>query len=404
MLIRYLMISRNSSDKSDVLRSFSLVVFFSFLGLITYSVARVKTERQHSKVSYDDNTKSELLSEGIVEKLKTVLNEGGIENIEIKEIYPLAKDNETERFSVSIANKDSASDGSEKIHLGIKKSSSGEPQISEINLSKNLSTKANFSNRENIFNVKVNDNDDALFVADYFVSALRDLNYETAVSYCMPDQGLAEKIAGLCIMIEGGNFIVSQENPIEILESLENSSVLRIYLDSTNNKKTFYFTIQLSSEYQGQNSLWNISKIYLEDAFSSYFSLEDTKFPFVPVRTDLNTGDCLVVYFDFKSSELSQRSQNQLQILADVLNIIQKNSLKVFGHADEIGSQDFNMNLSIERALSVKNFLISKGIETSKIDVFGKGESQEWLPNRLASGTDNPIGRSYNRRVEIYLD
>ena len=398
------MISRNSSDKSDVFRSFGLVVFISFLGLITYSVAWVKSERQPSKVSNDFNNTFEFLPDGVVENIKDVLKEGGIENIEIKQIYPLAKDNETERFSVSIVDKDSAGDVSEKIHVGIKKASSGDPKISEINLSKNLSTKANFSNRENIFNVKVNDNDDALFVADYFVSALRDLNYETAVSYCMPDQGLAEKIAGLCIMIEGGNFIVSQENPIEILESLENSSVLRIHLDSTNNQKTFYFTIQLSSEYQGQNSLWNINKIYLEDAFSSYFSLEDTKFPFVPVRTDLNTGDCLVVYFDFKSSELSQRSQNQLQILADVLNIIQKNSLKVYGHADEIGSQDFNMNLSIERALSVKNFLISKGIETAKIDVYGKGESQEWLPNRLASGTDNPIGRSYNRRVEIYLD
>lgn len=398
------MISRNSSDKSDVFRSFGLVVFFSFLGLITYSVARVKSEKQPSKVSNDFNNTSEFLSEGIVENLKNVLKEGGIENIEIKQIYPLAKDNETERFSVSIADKDSAGDGSEKIHVGIKKSSSGDPKISEINLSKNLSSKANFSNRENIFNVKVNHHDDALFVADYFVSALRDLNYETAVSYCMPDQGLVEKIAGLCIMIEGGKFIVSQENPIEILESLENSSILRIHLNSTNNQKTFNFTIQLSSEYQGQNSLWNINKIYLEEAFSSYFSLEDTKFPFVPVRTDLNTGDCLVVYFDFKSSELSQRSKNQLQILADVLNIIQKSSLKIYGHADEIGSQDFNMNLSIERAFSVKNFLISKGIETSKIDVYGKGESQEWLPNRLASGTDNPIGRSYNRRVEIYLD
>ena len=398
------MISRNSSDKSDVFRSFGLVVFFSFLGLITYSVARVKSEKQPSKVSNDFNNTSEFLSEGIVENLKNVLKEGGIENIEIKQIYPLAKDNETERFSVSIADKDSAGDLSEKIHVGIKKSSSGDPKISEINLSKNLSSKANFSNRENIFNVKVNHHDDALFVADYFVSALRDLNYETAVSYCLPDQGLVEKIAGLCIMIEGGKFIVSQENPIEILESLENSSVLRIHLDSTNNQKTFNFTIQLSSEYQGQNSLWNINKIYLEEAFSSYFSLEDTKFPFVPVRTDLNTGDCLVVYFDFKSSELSQRSKNQLQILADVLNIIQKSSLKIYGHADEIGSQDFNMNLSIERAFSVKNFLISKGIETSKIDVYGKGESQEWLPNRLASGTDNPIGRSYNRRVEIYLD
>jgi len=398
------MISRNSSDKSDVFRSFGLVVFFSFLGLITYSVAWVKSEKQPSKISNDFNNASEFLSDGIVENIKNVLKEGGIENIEIKQIYPLAKDNETERFSVSIADKDSAGDLSEKIHVGIKKSSSGDPKISEINLSKNLSSKANFSNRENIFNVKVNHHDDALFVADYFVSALRDLNYETAVSYCLPDQGLVEKIAGLCIMIEGGKFIVSQENPIEILESLENSSVLRIHLDSTNNQKTFNFTIQLSSEYQGQNSLWNINKIYLEEAFSSYFSLEDTKFPFVPVRTDLNTGDCLVVYFDFKSSELSQRSKNQLQILADVLNIIQKSSLKIYGHADEIGSQDFNMNLSIERAFSVKNFLISKGIETSKIDVYGKGESQEWLPNRLASGTDNPIGRSYNRRVEIYLD
>lgn len=398
------MISRNSSDKSDVFRSFGLVVFFSFLGLITYSVARVKSEKQPSKVSNDFNNTSEFLSDGIVENIKNVLKEGGIENIEIKQIYPLAKDNETEKFSVSIADKDSTGDSSEKIHVGIKKSSSGDPKISEINLSKNLSSKANFSNRENIFDVKVNHHDDALFVADYFVSALRDLNYETAVSYCMPDQGLVEKIAGLCIMIEGGKFIVSQENPIEILESLENSSVLRIHLDSTNNQKTFNFTIQLSSEYQGQNSLWNINKIYLEEAFSSYFSLEDTKFPFVPVRTDLNTGDCLVVYFDFKSSELSQRSQNQLQILADVLNIIQKSSLKIYGHADEIGSQDFNMNLSIERAFSVKKFLISKGIETSKIDVYGKGESQEWLPNRLASGTDNPIGRSYNRRVEIYLD
>lgn len=398
------MISRNSSDKSDVFRSFGLVVFFSFLGLITYSVARVKSEKQPSKVSNDFNNTSEFLSDGIVENIKNVLKEGGIENIEIKQIYPLAKDNETEKFSVSIADKDSTGDSSEKIHVGIKKSSSGDPKISEINLSKNLSSKANFSNRENIFDVKVNHHDDALFVADYFVSALRDLNYETAVSYCMPDQGLVEKIAGLCIMIEGGKFIVSQENPIEILESLENSSVLRIHLNSTNNQKTFNFTIQLSSEYQGQNSLWNINKIYLEEAFSSYFSLEDTKFPFVPVRTDLNTGDCLVVYFDFKSSELSQRSQNQLQILADVLNIIQKSSLKIYGHADEIGSQDFNMNLSIERAFSVKNFLISKGIETSKIDVYGKGESQEWLPNRLASGTDNPIGRSYNRRVEIYLD
>ena len=66
--------------------------------------------------------------------------------------------------------------------------------------------------------MKVNHNDDALFVADYFVSALRDLNYETAVSYCLPDQGLVEKIAGLCIMIEGGKFIFSQSSMKTVMD------------------------------------------------------------------------------------------------------------------------------------------------------------------------------------------
>ena len=133
------MISRNSSDKSDVFRSFGVVVFISFLGLITYSVGWVKSDRQPSILSNDFNNTSEFLSDGVVENIKNVLKEGGIENIEIKQIYPLAKDNETERFSVSIADKDSAGDVSEKIHVGIKKASSGDPKITEINLSKNLS-------------------------------------------------------------------------------------------------------------------------------------------------------------------------------------------------------------------------------------------------------------------------
>ena len=119
--------------------------------------------------------------------------------------------------------------------------------------------------------MKVNHNDDALFVADYFVSALRDLNYETAVSYCLPVQGLAENIAGLCIMIEGGKFNVSQKKPIEILESLESSSVLRIHLNSTQQSEELSF-YNLKLDYQGQNPLWKISKIHLDEAFASYFS------------------------------------------------------------------------------------------------------------------------------------
>ena len=53
---------RESSDRSDVFRSFGLVLFFSLLGLVTYSVARSKPEKLPSKVSNEDIDKDELLS------------------------------------------------------------------------------------------------------------------------------------------------------------------------------------------------------------------------------------------------------------------------------------------------------------------------------------------------------
>ena len=79
-------------------------------------------------------------------------------------------------------------------------------------------------------------------------------------------------------------------------------------------------------------------------------------------------------------------------------------AVKIHGHADEIGTDKYNLNLSLERAENVRNLLISGGIKPRNISILGKGESEEWLPNRLANGNDNPIGRSYNRRVEIWLD
>ena len=398
------MISRESSDRSDVFRSFGLVLFFSLLGLVTYSVARSKPEKLPSKVSNEDIDKNELLSNNIVAHLKGVLDDRGIKNTEIKEVYSLTKDNESEKISVSVTNESANGASIEKIHLALKKTPSGDTEISEIKLSKKLSEKATTGRSEKPFGVKTGYSDDVLFVVDYFISALRDLNYESAISYCLPDQSLVQKIAGLCIMIETADFKVSEEYPIEVLSTYENSSIFRINFHSLNYQKNFHFTIGLELDYEVQNPLWKISKIHLDEAFASYFSPEDSKLPFVPIRTNLNEGDCLVVYFDFKSSELSRRTQKQLLILKNFLDVFNNNSLKIYGHADEIGSQDFNMNLSIERATEVKKFLISNGIENSKINIYGKGESQEWLPNRLSSGTDNPIGRSYNRRVEIFVD
>ena len=130
------MISRESSDRSDVFRSFGLVLFFSLLGLVTYSVARSKPEKLPSKVSNEDIDKDELLSNNIVAHLKGVLDDRGIKNTEIKEVYSLTKDNESEKISVSVTNESANGASIEKIHLALKKTPSGDTEISEIKLSK----------------------------------------------------------------------------------------------------------------------------------------------------------------------------------------------------------------------------------------------------------------------------
>ena len=67
----------------------------------------------------------------------------------------------------------------------------------------------------------------------------------------------------------------------------------------------------------------------------------------------------------------------------------------VEGHTDSIGGRDFNLNLSLRRAQSVKNFLVSQGVRASLISIDGYGYS------RPVASNNSPEGRQRNRRVEV---
>ena len=68
------------------------------------------------------------------------------------------------------------------------------------------------------------------------------------------------------------------------------------------------------------------------------------------------------------------------------------------GHTDASGSDNFNLNLSIKRATSVKRLLVNKGIKSSRIIVKGEGE---WKP---VDSNETEEGRGKNRRVDISVD
>lgn len=71
--------------------------------------------------------------------------------------------------------------------------------------------------------------------------------------------------------------------------------------------------------------------------------------------------------------------------------------VQVVGHTDSTGSAEHNQTLSVNRADSVRDFLVGKGVSSARVHIEGRGENQPIADNASADG------RAKNRRVEIFL-
>jgi outer membrane protein OmpA-like peptidoglycan-associated protein len=103
------------------------------------------------------------------------------------------------------------------------------------------------------------------------------------------------------------------------------------------------------------------------------------------------------VLFGFDKSALSADAKTNLDKLVKVLNTYPDTDIEVQGHTDSKGSESYNMNLSIQRASEVSNYLRVNGIVTSRISIKGFGETVPKYSN------DTDSGRSQNRRVEFLI-
>lgn len=102
--------------------------------------------------------------------------------------------------------------------------------------------------------------------------------------------------------------------------------------------------------------------------------------------------------FDVNRSELKLEAQSLLARQAELLaGAFRELSVHVLGHTDSTGSDRRNRELSLERALAVKAFLVERGIESSRLAVQGLG------PDFPVADNATPAGRELNRRAEIVL-
>jgi Outer membrane protein and related peptidoglycan-associated (lipo)proteins len=102
------------------------------------------------------------------------------------------------------------------------------------------------------------------------------------------------------------------------------------------------------------------------------------------------------ILFDVNSDRIKPESYGILKEIATVLTENASVRVKVVGHTDSDGDEKFNLELSKRRAESVKKALSKEfGIDESRIETDGKGESQP------ADKNDTPAGKANNRRVEF---
>lgn len=103
------------------------------------------------------------------------------------------------------------------------------------------------------------------------------------------------------------------------------------------------------------------------------------------------------ILFDVGKSTLKPGSQASIQRIAVVLTQYPQHQILVEGHTDATGGDAFNLQLSRDRATSVRTALVAGGVEASRITAEGFGES------RPVASNDNAAGRQQNRRVEIVI-
>jgi OmpA-OmpF porin, OOP family len=150
--------------------------------------------------------------------------------------------------------------------------------------------------------------------------------------------------------------------------------------------KNYNFLGFRTDEYYVKENRYYISNIRLA------VGAADTRNKLISEGKFVTTG----ILFDVNSEKIKPESYGTIKQIADVLNETPDLKVKIIGHTDSDGDDAKNLDLSKRRAAAVKSVFESEfGINGSRIETDGKGETQPAAPNTTTEGKAN------NRRVEF---
>ncbi|MFC5050604.1 OmpA family protein [Rubritalea spongiae] len=248
-----------------------------------------------------------------------------------------------------------------------------------------------------------NSDTDALNYTHSFLKSLLTQDFKKAKSMVDASNITDAKLAGLCIIFEEADYKLDPNKPLRALFMRDTSAGFYINVISNDGEKAAQFSIIAQRE--NAAAAWEIYEINLDSLLGDYANrVSDGDVYFTPLLKNPAGGDTLVIYFEFDSEGLTERTKKQLDIVTDILTVDPNRTITISGHTDSKGSDQYNKSLSNNRADSVKQYFAEQGIAPSQVLTEAHGDHRPRLPNTKSDGSDNPEGRRANRRTEIYLD
>ncbi|MFC5453232.1 OmpA family protein [Prosthecobacter fluviatilis] len=249
----------------------------------------------------------------------------------------------------------------------------------------------------------VEDGTDALAYASDFVRHLLKHDFTAARAYVDDKKVPVERLVGLCIVFEEGQYALNPAKPLIVTIANPEVSWVIAQVQSESLQQNTEFGVELKRADTAQP--WQIVGLNLSDILGSFAkSASKLGVPYTPIVKNPKGGESLALYFEYDRAELHPRALKQLEVIAALMKADPSKKLRIAGHTDEKGEDDYNIRLSRGRAEAVKQQLAALGVPAAQVETTGLGKAQPLSPNKKSDGSDDPEGRSHNRRAEIYLD
>lgn len=188
--------------------------------------------------------------------------------------------------------------------------------------------------------------------------------------------------------------------PIEAKIEITDNSTEKVIADYVSNNSTGKYLFSLPA---GKDYGINVSAPgYL--FYSEHIPIPDSsKFEEIEKNIELDkmkVGEEVVlrnIFFDYGKSSLKKESEAELKRVIKMLRQHENMVIEIAGHTDNKGGDEYNLNLSRERAKAVVGHLINKGVNKERLEYEGYGEQKPIATNETEEG------RKFNRRVSFKI-